>query len=112
MQGERGAQGDIAEAMAIKSVFGEQAKKLAVSSTKGATGHMLGAAGSVELVVCAKAIETGKVPPTINLQNQDPQCDLDCVPNQARELKVNAALNNSFGFGGHNATTLVQRFTE
>jgi len=103
-------QGDIAETMAIKSVFGDHARKLVVNSTKGATGHMLGAAGSAELVVCAKAIETGKVPPTINIQNQDPQCDLDYAANEARELKVDAALNNSFGFGGHNATTLIRRF--
>jgi len=103
-------QGDIAETQAIKTVFGDHARKVSVSSTKGATGHMLGAAGSTELVVCAKAIETATVPPTINIQNQDPACDLDCVPNQARELKVEAALNNSFGFGGHNASTLVKRF--
>jgi 3-oxoacyl-[acyl-carrier-protein] synthase II len=103
-------QGDIAETQAIKAVFGDHARKLAVSSTKGATGHMLGAAGSTELIVCAKAIETGIIPPTINLENQDPECDLDYVPNQARELKVEAALNNSFGFGGHNATTLIKRF--
>jgi 3-oxoacyl-[acyl-carrier-protein] synthase II len=104
-------QGDIAETLAIKSVFGAHARSLVVSSTKGATGHMLGAAGSAELVVCAKAIQTGVVPPTINIQNQDPQCDLDYAANQARELSVDAALNNSFGFGGHNATTLVRRFT-
>jgi len=105
-------QGDIAETTAVRSVFGEHARKLVVSSTKGATGHMLGAAGSVELVVCAKAIESGQVPPTINLQNPDPQCDLDYAANQARDLKVDAALNNSFGFGGHNATTLVKRFVD
>jgi 3-oxoacyl-[acyl-carrier-protein] synthase II len=103
-------QGDIAETQAIKAVFGGHARKLAVSSTKGATGHMLGAAGSAELIACAKAIETGIVPPTINLENQDPECDLDYLPNQARELRIEAALNNSFGFGGHNATTLVKRF--
>ena len=103
-------QGDIAETQAIKTVFGDHARRLVVSSTKGATGHMLGAAGSVELIACAKAIETGTVPPTINLTNPDPQCDLDYVPNTARSMQVNAALNNSFGFGGHNATTLVTRF--
>lgn len=103
-------QGDVAETQAVKSVFGDHAKKLAVSSTKGATGHMLGAAGAVELIVCAKGIETGIVPPTINLEKPDPQCDLDYVPNKARELKVTAALNNSFGFGGHNATTVVKKF--
>jgi 3-oxoacyl-[acyl-carrier-protein] synthase II len=103
-------QGDIAETQAIKTVFGDHARKIAVSSTKGATGHMLGAAGAVELIVCVKAIETGIVPPTINYEKPDPECDLDYVPNQARELKINAALNNSFGFGGHNATTVVKRF--
>jgi 3-oxoacyl-[acyl-carrier-protein] synthase II len=103
-------QGDIAETQAIKAVFGDHARRLAVSSTKGATGHMLGAAGAVELIACVKAIETGLLPPTINYETPDPECDLDYVPNKARELKVNAALNNSFGFGGHNATTLVTRF--
>jgi 3-oxoacyl-[acyl-carrier-protein] synthase II len=103
-------QGDIAETQAVKTVFGEHARKVAVSSTKGATGHMLGAAGVVELAVCVKAIQTGIVPPTINYEKPDPACDLDYVPNQAREVKVDAAVNNSFGFGGHNATTLVRRF--
>ncbi|MGO8931028.1 MAG: beta-ketoacyl-ACP synthase II [Limisphaerales bacterium] len=103
-------QGDIAETRAVKTVFGEHARKLAVSSTKGATGHMLGAAGAVEMVVCAKAIETGIVPPTINYQVPDPECDLDYVPNTAREMIVNAILNNSFGFGGHNASILAKKF--
>ena len=103
-------QGDICETQAIKSVFGEHAKKLAVSSTKGATGHMLGAAGAVEMAICVKAIENNIVPPTINLENPDPQCDLDYVPHTAREMKVNAVVNNSFGFGGHNATLIAKRF--
>jgi len=103
-------QGDIAETQAIKSVFGEHAKKVAVSSTKGATGHMLGAAGAVEMAICIKAIETGIVPPTINLDNPDPQCDLDYVPHTAREMKVNAIANNSFGFGGHNASLIAKKF--
>jgi len=103
-------QGDIAETKAIKAVFGEHARKLAVSSTKGATGHMLGAAGAVEMIVCAKAIETGIIPPTINYQVPDPECDLDYVPNTARELEVEAILNNSFGFGGHNASILAKKF--
>src|SRR6185369_9120382 len=103
-------QGDICETQAIKSVFGEHARKLAVSSTKGATGHMLGAAGAVELAICAKAIETQIVPPTINLHTPDPLCDLDYVPNTPRERKVNAIVNNSFGFGGHNATVIAQKF--
>jgi 3-oxoacyl-[acyl-carrier-protein] synthase II len=103
-------QGDIAETQAIKTVFGDHARKLAVSSTKGATGHMLGAAGSVEMIVCTKAIETDTVPPTINYQVPDPECDLDYVPNTARSTKVNAIVNNSFGFGGHNATLVAKKF--
>jgi 3-oxoacyl-[acyl-carrier-protein] synthase II len=103
-------QGDVAETQAIKTVFGPRARKLAVSSTKGATGHMLGAAGAVEMVVCAKAIQTGTVPPTINYTVPDPNCDLDYVPNTARQMKVEAVLNNSFGFGGHNASILAQKF--
>ena len=104
-------QGDVCETQAIKTVFGDQAKKIAVSSTKGATGHMLGAAGAVEMTVCALAIHHGVVPPTINYQVPDPECDLDYVPNTAREMKVNAIINNSFGFGGHNATIAAKKFT-
>ena len=103
-------QGDICETQAIKSVFGEHARKLAVSSTKGATGHMLGAAGAVEMAICAKAIQTGIVPPTINYEHPDPLCDLDYVPNKARTMEVETALNNSFGFGGHNATMVARKF--
>lgn len=103
-------QGDVCETQAVKSVFGEHAKKLVVSSTKGATGHMLGAAGAVEMAVCAKAIQTDRVPPTINLDNPDPECDLDYVPHVARDVVVEAAVNNSFGFGGHNATILARKF--
>jgi len=105
-------QGDIAETQAIKMVFGEHARKLAVSSTKGATGHMLGAAGAVEMAVCAKALETDSIPPTINYQVPDPQCDLDYVPNQARKTRVNAIISNSFGFGGHNASIAAKKFTD
>ncbi|HEY2082755.1 MAG TPA: beta-ketoacyl-ACP synthase II [Verrucomicrobiae bacterium] len=103
-------QGDIAETEAIKTVFGDYARKLVVSSTKGATGHMLGAAGAVETIVCVKAIETDTVPPTINYETPDPECDLDYVPNTARKMKVNAIVNNSFGFGGHNATITAKKF--
>jgi 3-oxoacyl-[acyl-carrier-protein] synthase II len=103
-------QGDIAETQAIKTVFGDHARRLAVSSTKGATGHMLGAAGAVEMIVCAKAIQTDTVPPTINYEIPDPECDLDYVPNTARQLTVNAIVNNSFGFGGHNATLIARKF--
>lgn len=104
-------QGDICETQAIKTVFGEHARKLVVSSTKGALGHMLGAAGAVETIICAKAIQEDVVPPTINLDNPDPACDLDYAPHQARRLTVSAILNNSFGFGGHNATVLAKKFS-
>ncbi|HEV2208570.1 MAG TPA: beta-ketoacyl-ACP synthase II [Verrucomicrobiae bacterium] len=103
-------QGDIAETEAIKTVFGPHARKLAVSSTKGATGHMLGAAGAVEMIVCAKAIQTDTAPPTINYEVPDPQCDLDYVPNTPRSLEINAIVNNSFGFGGHNACLVAKKF--
>lgn len=102
-------QGDVAETQAIKSVFGEHARKLVVSSTKGALGHMLGAAGAVESIICVKAIQNSIVPPTINLDHPDPACDLDYAPHKARPLPVNAILNNSFGFGGHNATVLMRK---
>lgn len=103
-------QGDVCETQAIKSVFGDHAKKLAVSSTKGATGHMLGAAGAAEMALCAKALQTQIAPPTLNLDNPDPQCDLDYVPHTARAMKIEAIANNSFGFGGHNATIIAKRF--
>jgi len=103
-------QGDVCETQAIKTVFGDYAKKLAVSSTKGATGHMLGAAGAVEMSICALAIKHGIVPPTINYTTPDPECDLDYVPNTAREMTVNAIVNNSFGFGGHNSTISAKKF--
>jgi 3-oxoacyl-[acyl-carrier-protein] synthase II len=103
-------QGDVCETQAIKTVFGEHARKLVVSSTKGATGHMLGAAGAVEMAACALAIKNSVVPPTINLQTPDPDCDLDYVPNTAREMPVNVIVNNSFGFGGHNSTIAARKF--
>jgi 3-oxoacyl-[acyl-carrier-protein] synthase II len=105
-------QGDACETQAIKTVFGDYAKKVAVSSTKGATGHMLGAAGAVEMSACALAIKHNIVPPTINYQVPDPECDLDYVPNTAREMKVNAIVNNSFGFGGHNASIAAKKFAD
>jgi 3-oxoacyl-[acyl-carrier-protein] synthase II len=103
--------GDVAEVRAVKSVFGDYAKNgLVVSSTKSMTGHLLGAAGVVETIVCAKVIQTGVIPPTMNLENPDDECDLDFVPKTARQHKVRIALNNSFGFGGHNATLIVREF--
>jgi 3-oxoacyl-[acyl-carrier-protein] synthase II len=103
-------QGDLCETQAIKTVFGEHAKKLAVSSTKGATGHTLGAAGAVEMAICVKALEHQTAPPTINLDDPDPECDLDYVPHTSREMKIDAVVNNSFGFGGHNACIVARRF--
>jgi len=100
---------DRTESLAIKKVFGNYAKKLSVSSTKSMTGHLLGAAGGVEFIVCCLAIEKGIIPPTINYEHPDPECDLDYVPNKARKIKVNVALSNSLGFGGHNATICVKK---
>src|SRR5690242_6847952 len=103
--------GDIAETKAIKMVFGEElAKKIPISATKSMTGHLLGGAGAVEMAACALAIRDGVVPPTINLEHPDELCDLDYVANKAREKKVKVALNNSFGFGGHNATLVATKF--
>jgi 3-oxoacyl-[acyl-carrier-protein] synthase II len=102
--------GDIGETLAIKSTFGTHAKDgLVVSATKSMTGHLLGAAGGIELAACVFALRDQIVPPTINVENQDPECDLDVVPNVAREVKLDAALSNSFGFGGHNAALLVKK---
>jgi 3-oxoacyl-[acyl-carrier-protein] synthase II len=102
--------GDICETRAIKQVFGDYAYKVAISSTKSMTGHLLGGAGGVEMAACALAIRDGVIPPTINLENPDEECDLDYTPNVAREKKVRVALNNSFGFGGHNATLVAAAF--
>ncbi|HJZ88300.1 MAG TPA: beta-ketoacyl-ACP synthase II [Polyangia bacterium] len=103
-------QNDATETVAIKKVFGAHASKLAVSSTKSMTGHTLGAAGGIEAGITALAIARGVLPPTINYETPDPECDLDYVPNTARELRVEAALSNSFGFGGTNACLLLSRF--
>ncbi|WP_283152354.1 beta-ketoacyl-ACP synthase II [Guptibacillus hwajinpoensis] len=100
------------ETAGIKSVFGEHAYKLAVSSTKSMTGHLLGAAGAVEGIFCAKVLEEGILPPTINYETADPNCDLDYVPNKARKAEVNAVMNNSLGFGGHNATLVFKKFVK
>jgi len=102
--------GDIAESNAIKEVFGEHAYKLAVSSTKSMTGHLLGATGGIEAIATAFALRDQILPPTINLEHPDPECDLDYVPNVARKAQVNVALSNTFGFGGHNASILLKRY--
>jgi 3-oxoacyl-[acyl-carrier-protein] synthase II len=102
--------GDLAETKAIKRTFGPHAYKVAISSTKSALGHLLGASGGVEAVFSALAIQRNLIPPTINLDDPDPECDLDYVPNKAREAKVTVALSNSFGFGGHNACLLMRKF--
>jgi len=102
--------GDLCETRAIKEVFGEQAYKVSISSTKSMTGHLLGGAGGVEMAACALAIRDSVIPPTINLENPGEGCDLDYTPNVAREKKVRVALNNSFGFGGHNATLVATAF--
>ena len=102
--------GDICETRAIKQVFGDYAYKVAISSTKSMTGHLLGGAGGVEMAACALAIRDSVIPPTINLENPGEECDLDYTPNVAREKKVRVALNNSFGFGGHNATLVATAF--
>ena len=101
---------DATETMAIKAVFGAHARRLAVSSTKSMTGHMLGAAGGAEAVVCVLALSRNTLPPTINYTTPDPECDLDYVPNHPREVRVNVAMSNSFGFGGTNAVLLFKRF--
>jgi len=101
--------GDIAETQAVKAVFGEHAGKLVLGSTKSMTGHQLGAAGGVEFAICALAIERGIIPPTINYATPDPECDLDCAPNRAVQRTVDAAMSNSFGFGGHNVSVLLKR---
>ena len=102
--------GDLAETQGIKSVFGDHAKKLMVSSSKSMTGHLLGAAGGIEAAFSVLAVKNGVVPPTINIENQDPDCDLDYVPNVARDVDIKVAVSNSFGFGGTNATVIVRKF--
>jgi 3-oxoacyl-[acyl-carrier-protein] synthase II len=103
---------DLNETKAIKAVFGDQAMQLNVSSTKSATGHMLGAAGAVEFIFSALAVREGRIPPTINYATPDPECDLNYTPNQAASREMTAALSNSFGFGGHNVTLAVRRYSE
>ncbi len=104
--------GDKNESAAIRSVLGDQADKVAISSSKSMTGHLLGASGAIESIACVMAVHTNKIPPTINYENPDPECDLDYVPNRARKKTVNVAVNNSFGFGGHNATLILKKVTD
>jgi 3-oxoacyl-[acyl-carrier-protein] synthase II len=103
--------GDVVENRAVKQIFTEHSKKLAISSTKSMIGHLLGAAGGVEAVFSILAIQDQIAPPTINLQNPDPECDLDYVPNKAREMAINISLSNSFGFGGTNGTLIFKKAT-
>ena len=100
---------DIAETKAVKATFGPQARKVAISSTKSQLGHLLGASGGVEAVVTAMSVWRNLIPPTINLTDPDPECDLDYTPHRARDLKVTYAMSNSFGFGGHNASLLIKK---
>jgi beta-ketoacyl-acyl-carrier-protein synthase II len=102
---------DQSETVAVKRALGEQAYNVPISSTKSMTGHMMGATGALEAVFCVKAIETGLIPPTINYHTPDPACDLDYVPNTAREKTVNVTMSNAFGFGGHNSVLVIKRFT-
>jgi len=102
--------GDKIEVIALKSVFGSRLRKIPVSSTKGATGHLMGAGGITELIACIKAIEENIVPPTINYEDPDPDCDLDCVPNKSRQAAVRTAMSNSFGFGGQNSCLIIRKF--
>ena len=103
--------GDIAETKAIKAVFGTHSKSLAISSTKSMLGHLLGASGGVEAIATILSLHEQVLHPTINLDNPDPECDLDYVPNQARKTALNFARSNSFGFGGHNSSVVFGRFT-
>jgi len=103
---------DKVETAAIKRVFGEQAYKIPISSTKSMTGHMIGAGAAVEAAVCIMTMCHSVIPPTINYKNPDPNCDLDYVPNVARQTAVNMAMSNSFGFGGHNSVLVFRKYTE
>ena len=101
---------DLVETLAIKKVFGEHARRVPVSSTKSMTGHLIAAAGAVELIACVEVIRRGVIPPTINSDTPDPECDLDYVPNKARQWTPTAAISNSFGLGGHNSTIVFRAY--
>ena len=103
---------DVCETLAIKKALGDASKKVMVSSTKGNTGHLLGAAGAVEALICAKAIEEQLVPPTLNYKVPDEECDLDIVPNELRSANLNVVMSNSLGFGGHNASIILKKYEE
>lgn len=104
--------GDKSETTAVKKALGDHAYKVAISSTKSMTGHLLGAAGGVEAIICGLSLQKGMIAPTINLENQDPECDLDYVPNVPRKADLNVVMSNSFGFGGHNATVILKKFNQ
>ena len=97
------------ETMAMKTVFGEYASKLSISSTKSMTGHLLGASGAIEAAICVKALNSDKIPPTINLKNPDPDCDLNYTPNKSLDKQLNNVMSNSFGFGGHNCSLIFSK---
>jgi 3-oxoacyl-[acyl-carrier-protein] synthase II len=103
---------DKSETAAIKTAFGEQAYNIPVSSTKSMTGHVLGASGAIEAVLCVQVLQHGVLPATINYETPDPECDLDCIPNTPRQAHPNHVMSNSFGFGGHNASVIISRFAE
>jgi 3-oxoacyl-[acyl-carrier-protein] synthase II len=103
--------GDPAETEAIKRALGDHAYHVPVSATKSTTGHLIGGAGAIETAICIQALRTGTIPPTINLDRPDPACDLDYVPHEARQARLEVAITNSFGFGGHNTTLVLRKFT-
>jgi 3-oxoacyl-(acyl-carrier-protein) synthase len=102
---------DISETKAIKAAFGTQAYRVPVSSTKSMTGHIMGATGALEVIFCTQAVRTGVLPPTINFQTPDPECDLDIIPNQPREQTIQVAISNAFGFGGHNSVLVIKAYS-
>ena len=102
---------DQSETRAIKAAFGEKAYETPISSTKSMTGHMMGATGALEAIFCVQAIREGVLPPTVHYETPDPECDLDYIPNQAREKKINLAISNAFGFGGHNAVLAIRKYS-